>query len=173
MATQADDDLVRWSRLTEKQRACLDPLVEGLSSKEIARLLGISKWTVDQRITAARAILGVADRRAAAREYARLKRLYDPVACDTVEVPPPPTLVPSHFPDGDPDTVLELRDNGAHSLGTRNRSWESFPPFMDGWRHDHTIQARVLIMVGILTALVIVVFLGLGIAEALTRLVSG
>lgn len=165
-------DLIRWRRLTDKQRACLDLLIEGLSSKEIARQLGISKWTVDQRLTTARQVLEVADRRAAAKEYARLKRIYDHVAYDPVEVPPAPMLVPSDFPDGDPSPVLTLSDSASRSFDTEFGPREFFLPFRDGWRHDYSIQARVVIMVGILFALVIVVFLGLGIAETLTRLVS-
>src|SRR3546814_1772175 len=51
MTMHEDDDLARWLRLTEKQRACLDLLIERKTSKEIARILGISKPTVDQRIT--------------------------------------------------------------------------------------------------------------------------
>src|SRR3546814_10544321 len=62
MTMHEDDDLARWLRLTEKQRACLDLLIERKTSKEIARILGISKPTVDQRITAARIILGAANR---------------------------------------------------------------------------------------------------------------
>src|SRR3546814_3854238 len=66
MTMHEDDDLARWLRLTEKQRACLDLLIERKTSKEIARILGISKPTVDQRITAARIILGAANRDEAA-----------------------------------------------------------------------------------------------------------
>lgn len=167
-----DDDLALWSRLTDKQRACLDLLIERKTSKEIARILKISKPTVDQRITAARILLGAANRDEAAVIYARLKRIYDRVTYDPMQVPKPPVLMPSDFRDGDPNKVLKLNDNGARSLGAESGPREYFLPFRDGWRHDHSILARVVIMVGILVALVSVVFLGLGIAEALTRLVS-
>jgi DNA-binding CsgD family transcriptional regulator len=172
MTMHEDDGLARWLRLTEKQRACLDLLIERKTSKEIARILGISKPTVDQRITAARIILGAANRDEAALIYARLKQLYDRITYDSVQVPSPPMLVPSDFPDGDPEPVLKLSDSAAPTFGAGQGSRDFFLPFRDGWRHDHSIQARVMIMVGILVALVIVVFLGLGIAEALTRLVS-
>src|SRR3546814_8037480 len=66
---------------------------------------------------------------------------------------------------------MQLRDSAAPTFGAGQGSRDFFLPFRDGWRHDHSIQARAMIMVGILVALVIVVFLGLGIAEALTRLV--
>ena len=172
MHEDEEDDLARWLRLTDKQRVCLDLLVERKTSKEIARILDIAKPTVDQRITAARNILGAANRDEAALIYARLKHLYDRVTYDPMQVPPSPVLMPSDFPDGDPDPVLKLSDSAAPRFGAGHGSRDFFLPFRDGWRHDHSIQARVVIMVGILVALVIVVFLGLGIAEALTRLVS-
>ena len=172
MAKHDDDDLARWQRLTDKQRACLDLLIQGHSSKEIARMLDISKWTADQRIAAARSIFAAPDRRTVAREYARLKRIYDSIAYDPVQVSPAPVLMPSDFPDGDPSPVLKLSDSGAPRFETEVGAQGLFPPFQDGWRHNYGIQARIVIMVAILAALVIIVFLGLGIAEALTRLVS-
>lgn len=84
---EESDGLSRWSRLTDKHRACLDLVVERKSSKEIARVLQISKPTVDQRITAARKILDAADRDQAAVIYARLKSVYDRVTYDPVQLP--------------------------------------------------------------------------------------
>src|SRR3546814_10277835 len=43
------DDAARWARLTEKHRACLDLILDHRTSKQIARILGIAKPTVDQR----------------------------------------------------------------------------------------------------------------------------
>ena len=64
-------DLALWEQLTDKQRACLDLLLERKTSKEIAIILGISKWTADQRIASARSILGAQDRDKAAIAYER------------------------------------------------------------------------------------------------------
>src|SRR3546814_2782788 len=64
-------DFERWSRLTNKHRACLDPLLERKTSKEIARMIGLAKPTVDQRLTKARSILGV-DTRDQDRKSTRL-----------------------------------------------------------------------------------------------------
>src|SRR3954471_13150367 len=58
------------ARLTDKQRACLRLVYAHMSSKEIAPRLGVEPGTVDQYIKAAMRILGVADRRAAARMLA-------------------------------------------------------------------------------------------------------
>src|SRR3546814_11183815 len=73
------DDAARWARLTEKHRACLDLLLDHRTSKQIARILGIAKPTVDQRIAAARFILGAskcgnADFRCAAIGRADVRR---------------------------------------------------------------------------------------------------
>src|SRR3546814_3421720 len=56
------DEAARWARLTDKQRACLDLLLERQTSKQIARRLNISKQAVDLRLTTARDVLGAANR---------------------------------------------------------------------------------------------------------------
>lgn len=65
----------RLDRLTDKQRQVLDLLIEHKTSKEIARTLGISPHTVDQRITLARIKLGLSSRGGIAQEYRRLRDL--------------------------------------------------------------------------------------------------
>jgi len=55
------------SRLTERQRACLELVAMGFTSKQIGRKLGISHSTVDNHVLAATQLLGVADRREAGR----------------------------------------------------------------------------------------------------------
>ncbi len=55
------------SRLTERQRACLELVALGFTSKQIGRKLGISHSTVDNHVLAATQLLGVADRREAGR----------------------------------------------------------------------------------------------------------
>ena len=59
------------ARLTDKQRACLRLVYAHMSSKEIAPRLGVEPNTVDQYVKAAMRILGVSDRRAAARMLAQ------------------------------------------------------------------------------------------------------
>jgi len=58
--------------LTAKQREVLDLLIEHKTSKEIARQLGISPHTVDQRIQFAKDKLGAASRNEAAVVYRQL-----------------------------------------------------------------------------------------------------
>ena len=68
----AVDDHGEFEGLTAKQREVLDLLIEHKTSKEIARLLGISPHTVDQRIFFAREKLGVSSRGEVAVAYRRL-----------------------------------------------------------------------------------------------------
>lgn len=58
--------------LTQKQREVLDLLIQHKTSKEISRLLGISRHTVDQRIMLARAKFKVSTRNEVAQAYSRL-----------------------------------------------------------------------------------------------------
>jgi DNA-binding CsgD family transcriptional regulator len=64
-------DAQRLARLTEGQRTCLRMVFMHMSSKDIARELGISPHTVDQRLKTAIQILGVDGRVEAARMLAR------------------------------------------------------------------------------------------------------
>lgn len=76
--------------LTEGQKQCLRLVFQHLQSKEIARELGISVATVNQRIDGARAKLGNVSRVAAARMLAAAEGatlpdpiLYDPIRIDS------------------------------------------------------------------------------------------
>lgn len=77
----------RVAKLTEKQRECLHLVVLRKSSKEIARILEISKPAVDQRLVSARRVLGAATRDEAALIYARASGTYDRILYDPVGVP--------------------------------------------------------------------------------------
>lgn len=162
-------DAERWSRLTEKQRACLDLLLERKTSKQIARVLGIAKPTVDQRLAAARVILGAADRVDTALRYAALKAIYDRIIYDPVRVPAPGQLVPSDFADGDPAAPVALNECASDTPG----SPVSSPPFGDLWSHDHAPRTRWIIMAGMLVAALFMILAGLAVGQSLTRLISG
>jgi DNA-binding CsgD family transcriptional regulator len=58
------------SRLSDRQKQCLGLVGEGYSSKEIGRKLSLSPSTVDNHVSAALHVLGIDDRRLAARLYA-------------------------------------------------------------------------------------------------------
>ncbi|MGV1681789.1 LuxR C-terminal-related transcriptional regulator [Sphingopyxis sp. NJF-3] len=164
--SQPSDDYSRWQRLTEKQRACLDLLLERQTSKQIARRLDISKQAVDLRLTTARDILGAANRDETAILYARLRQTYDRIPCDPVILPSRAGLVPSDLPnEGTAETW-------AHAATLEDGSVEAGPAFKDLWRHDHPRERRGWIMAGMLTLLVLLALAGLIIGDTLTRLLS-
>lgn len=160
---------MRWDRLTDKQRACLDLLLERKTSKQIARALGISKYTVDQRITAARQLLGATDRDDTAIRYGRLRQICDRIAYDPVELPDTARLMPSDFADDGPANVFDLSET---SKSVDRLSGEGAPSGKI-WRHDHRLSTRLTIMATLLVAVIIFLLGSLGIAETLTRLISG
>jgi len=175
--TEPIDETARvWAKLTEKQRDCLDLLLEHKTSKEIARVLDISKDTVDQRLKAARETLGARNRAEAAVLYGRFKSIYDRVVYDAAEVPPQPHWVRSRFPDGDPPNLGDLKD-GTTLPDSRSRPGSLF---RDLRRHDQGTAKRISIYLGllVLTILIllgglgIILFGGLGIAQALEQLLS-
>lgn len=73
--------------LTDKQIEVLDLVWhERLSSKEIAARLEISPRAVDQRLDAARKILGCSTRQEAAREYSRLSNTSERLTSEPIHV---------------------------------------------------------------------------------------
>jgi DNA-binding CsgD family transcriptional regulator len=163
------DDQERWSRLTDKQRACLDLLLERQTSKQIARRLGISKQAVDLRITTARHILDAANRDETAIIYARLRQTYDRMSCDPIILASKAELVSSRFPDGGPPDAMPSHDSASPTERPMGRT----PSFRDYWRQDQARSRRVWIMATMLVALAFLILTGLAIAQALKRLISG
>lgn len=158
------DDAERWARLTEKHRACLDLLLDHRTSKQIARTLGIAKPTVDQRIAAARVILGASNRGDAALRYARLRAVYDQIIYDPVQLPDHRQLMPSDFANG--SSVETAAPDERATLFDRS-------PFGEIWRPDHPPTTRAAMMAVILVLTVFLVLAGLAIGDVLTRLISG
>jgi DNA-binding CsgD family transcriptional regulator len=93
-------DSLRLARLTEQQRICLRHVYAHLTSKEIAPLMGIEPGSVDQHIKAAMRVLGVGDRRTAARILAEHEGLTAPQPL--VYQPPDLALPPDPFTLGPP-----------------------------------------------------------------------
>jgi DNA-binding CsgD family transcriptional regulator len=81
----------RIARLTEQQRTCLRYVYAHLTSKEIAPRLGIEPGSVDQHIKAAMRVLGVGDRRMAARILAEHEAREDvqPLVYQTLDIASP------------------------------------------------------------------------------------
>lgn len=159
---------MRWARLTDKQRACLDLVLQHQTSKQISRRLDISKQAVDLRLTTARDILGAANRAETAIRYARLKQTYDRMPWDPIILPEEPDLVSSDFPDGGPAT-LALSD----SASLTKQPIATDPSSKGHWRHDYSRPRKVWIMAAMFAGLVLLTLAGVTIGETLTRLISG
>lgn len=114
--------------LTEGQKACLRLVDDHHTSKEIARILGISPFTVDQRLDAARRKLNAASRKDAAKIFASMERgtlsepfVYEPQRLEIAGVADISTLPP----------------NRAEQVLTSITSLVSVPP-IGGERHELT-----------------------------------
>lgn len=116
-------------RLSEGQMACLRLVIDHHTSKEIARILGISPFTVDQRLDAARRKLNAASRKDAAKIFAAIEHgfiseplVYEPRWLAQRAVADIPTTPPSRL-DRVEQTLSRL-------------SWIVSVPPIGGERHD-------------------------------------
>ncbi|HEX8365238.1 MAG TPA: helix-turn-helix transcriptional regulator [Allosphingosinicella sp.] len=104
--------------LPENQKACLRLVAKGMSSKEIAKALGLTPQTVDTYVKASMARIGAANRREAARML---------VAAE------------ASLKLGSPTAGLAERDPEADQLvSTGTKGWLSWvrPPPVGGGFHD-------------------------------------
>jgi DNA-binding CsgD family transcriptional regulator len=134
--------------LTLGQIQCLRLVKAQYTSKEIARQLGISPFTVDQRLDAARKKLDAANRADAARRFALLDDagIYQPLVYD-----PPRLENDNNFPHSI-DVLSERKDAGwekdvrqisisvdpnlvVAASDKNTSSWYAPPPF-GGKRHE-------------------------------------
>ena len=115
-----------FAELTEGQKACLRLVDDHLTSKEIARILGISRFTVDQRLDAARRKLKAATRKDAAKILASLEKsgLSDPFVYEAQQ------LEPAQLP-----ASQTTPPNRAGQVAAKLSSLVSVPP-IGGERHE-------------------------------------
>lgn len=127
-------DGIRFQSLTEAQRACLRRVFQHMTSKDIARELGISPHTVDQRLRVAARALGVAGR----VEAARLLAHYEGLTPDVYQQPA--YQAPAVAPAEPPASVTEAtageqhpveREYGEHAR-ERQLSYQAFVPEPSG-----------------------------------------
>lgn len=113
----------RIEKLTEAQRICLRMVLMHLSSKDIARELGISPHTVDQRLRMAIQVLGVANRFEAARILARYEspNAYQPTYQSAVYQTPhvAPAAVHATVGSSDMSGARQGGDTGFHGSAVR------------------------------------------------------
>lgn len=90
--------------LTAKQCECLELVLRHMTSKKIAIELGISPFTVDQRLDAARQKLGAATRQEAAITYMKLKKIPESLVYQDLALHLEPEML--RFQDGNPSERL-------------------------------------------------------------------
>lgn len=112
--------------LSEGQKACLRLVDDHHTSKEIARILGISPFTVDQRLDAARRKLKAASRKDAAKIFAAMEQgsISEPFVYEAQRLE-------QHRLTG----ISELSPNRSEPIFSRLSSLVSIPP-VGGERHE-------------------------------------
>jgi DNA-binding CsgD family transcriptional regulator len=180
----------KFSKLTEGQILCLQLVNQHKSSKEIALVLKISHYTVDQRVSRACKQLGVTSRWEAARLFAEYEAS---LGCGPLvhEVPdiadaydPMPTLAPSsteeeqngsrqvlHLSDTikgfDHEAIdLDLSKAGASQFGPL------FSPAKWGQSNALSITNRLIAAFVIMSACIIITGFLIAALEALSRLLN-
>jgi DNA-binding CsgD family transcriptional regulator len=143
----------RLSKITEGQRACLRFVFMHLSSKDIARELGISPHTVDQRIRVAIQQLGVTSRVEAARLLAASEGVapYQPTIYQSphIAMSPPAASYPAsaNAPERTEGCADEVTGIGLAAMDTalpprRQHARMPFPSYK-GERNDLDLMQRL------------------------------
>ncbi len=114
------------TQLTEGQKACLRLVDDHHTSKEIARILGIYPFTVDQRLDAARRKLDAQSRKDAAKIFAAMehKGISQPFVYET-----------QWLEQGAPGGISISPPNRVEQIFSRMSSMISVPP-IGGERHE-------------------------------------
>ncbi len=124
----------RRPELTPGQIACLELVNQHFTSKEIARKLDISPFTVDQRLDAARRKLNAPSRKDAAKLFAAMQReaVSEPLVYE------PATLAPIQ-----PTAIFELSAGGTSEPNASGFNRFSIPP-VGGKRHGLSTKEILL-----------------------------
>jgi len=157
--------------LTAKQREVLDLLIEHKTSKEIARELGISPHTVDQRIQFAKEKLGAGSRSEVALLYRRLVEICGQLTYENSGIAVSPEVA-----DGGPGTQA----GPLSALRRRERTWSDQPreteadypvvPELFEGRYGTLIRLGAIIAIAVF--LVILVLGGLAIFSQLSEMMA-
>lgn len=167
----AQESVSRLNQLSDKQREVLDRLILHQTSKEIARELGISHHTVEQRIRLSKEKLGIARRSDLATEYRRLltvcdKIAYKQFAIDPVALPLPKISGPVERTD---PTIEANLQNTADREEKSEKDVTLVPTIFQG-RNGTLLKLGMI--VAIAAATIIVAIGSLSMLELLSRLLS-
>lgn len=154
--------------LTEKQVEVLDLVCRHHQTKEIARILGISPRSVDQRIDGARRKLGAATRIEAAKIFAARSTAPYRLTGEPFPVPHNPAVGQQQEL---PQDLMRFEDAGVF---VERAPWDRTGP----WRipefepRDLGAVARMVTMAVLAVALLLLVTLGLDLARSLGLMIS-
>lgn len=168
-------DTSRLARLTQKQCECLELVLQHYTSKQIAKILDVSPHTVNQRLTAARDILGCATRLEAAQRYAQLRGIYERLVYEPFGISEPAADEQKSAQPTFP-TELHMEDIGsADELIDISPPWSQFVEGRQVARvfvGRDSIWFRVKMIVMLTIGLMSTIVLGLAIAQAITGLLN-
>lgn len=168
MAQQGPDQL---GLLTEKEKEALDLVLDRLTSKQIAKRLGLSPKTIDQRLDSARVKLSAETRVEAACLYASLSSIPERIRYQPIPVSDyrDDRAQGSGVPEG---AVYTLGDAGTFRpsapWAAPSPDWGA-PKFRG--KPITGVHVSVLILAGAV-GLLAVVLLGIGVMQGLNAIVS-
>lgn len=161
--------------LTDKQKEVLDLLVLHKTSKQIARDLGISPHTVDQRIAAARKKFGVDTRNELAAAYMAAKTesgsdpIYEKPVYQSSQVE-----TPAHHGDQDLGTHMVTGSDEVQSQpefsGNSTKSPVYYRVVPESFEGRYGLFWRLIAIVGITLGLLIATLVGLAVYGELSEL---
>ncbi len=171
LVVQFEIEAARVAKLTEKQRECLHLVVLRKSSKEIARILNISKPAVDQRLDSARRTLDVATRDEAAIVYARAAGDYDRIIYDPAYLPSAPEIA-AKASQGEQSESFMLEEAAVpYGFHSSHESDFILQALKEPSGDLGTVQ-RLAIIVGMTVGILAIVLIGLAVSQSLSGLLG-
>lgn len=157
-------------RLTEKERAVLDLVLQHMPTKEIARELGLAPNTVDMRLRSAREKLGTTDRNATARVYTGLLEACGKTTCGPAVMVEPSQPAVTEVRDRRNEATFVLQDAGWID---RTAPWDlRVEPVRDLEVLGESLGtwARIALVFGLAALLAVIVLATFAIADTLARI---
>jgi DNA-binding CsgD family transcriptional regulator len=144
--------------LTSKQRAVLELLIRHKTSKEIARSLGISPYTVDQRIAAARKKFGVASRNELAVTYRHLAAISQESVYQSPHMEKP-ALREDDLGGTSVDPPISRGEPNLMMFGNNGESVSAYRVVPEIFEGPYGVWVR-LVAVGLLAIIMLIIVLG-------------
>ena len=154
------------ARLTCKHREVLDRLLDHKTTKEIARELGVSPNTVDQRLNAAKKVLGTSARSETAVVYRYLVELCGKTTYEDSQLTKHPNPIDNRLRNADP-AVFSLADAGFAPTPPWAEQRALVPRVLEGRNGSYL---RIAYIVAAALGLLLVLLVGLSVMETLNGL---